>query len=1008
MNQSFLLLVLLLNLFFLCQLGSAFQSRSLAQAVPRTYSAGLPSSGYSGSFNRSDCDNRDRLPCLEWSALSMLISKLGIPPSSDSPKLCSDKESVSPTIINCTCNEPVCHVTEIIMENVGLSGVIDEDVGKLTYLQRLDLSNNKIHDYIPDEIGKLTKLTKLDLSSNQLSGRIPNSLGNLSKLEYLSLKLNLLSGGIPQSLGKLSSLVYLSFKGNKLSGEIPHELGNLSQLEDLRLDNNELSGALPSELGKLSNLKEFWVTSNNLTGKLPQEYDNLRNLLSFEVGGNYLSGPIDPFIANWTNLTSLNLMGNDFDGELPEEIFNMTSLEYLWVSDLKEPGISFPKSANLTNLYQLVLRNCSIKGTIKEYISNWSWLSTLDLSFNQLTGEIPDSFQNLSLNKMFLTENKLSGKIPGWINKLVYEGDLSYNDFTFPEPGKEHMYPSYNNSKNVSLPTPQRINVTFINQIMDKRCRHKKSKFHSFFINAGGDETSTETGHYDADTNTSLFYVSPNNWAYSCSGYFQSSLGDTSDYIKNMTCGAPSISLYEKARLCPQALTYYGFCLKNGEYIVRLHFAEIVYAKDEDYSSLGKRVFDIYIQGNRTRKDFNIKQKAGGPNKIWTENFTAHVEDHQLEIRLFWAGKGSTYNPPFLNGPLISAITVIPVPVGGWSPAKIAGIAAASLVIPLLLLAFMWKMGWLGHKEFQEKLQLRGKTYTVKQVIDSTRKFNHKMEIGRGRFGILYKAALPDQTVAVKRLFLQSNQAIDQIGREVYTLKTVKHQNLLEFLDVYSKKDLHMLIYEYMEHGSLAHALFDLSSDLELNWDTRFNICLGIAKGLKYLHEDSRLKIVHRNVKPSNILLDGELKAKISDFGLAKLYEEETPNVVIGAGDTLSYMAPEYATANVVTEKADVYSFGIVLLEIVSGKKNADHRPNQESVYLIDDACVLHSKGRLVNLIDEKLHTFDRNQALDILNLAILCIDRSPTLRPTMSEVVSVLEGNKKIEELSKAATPST
>ncbi|KAL5838816.1 hypothetical protein ACOSQ3_015985 [Xanthoceras sorbifolium] len=146
----------------------------------------------------------------------------------------------------------------------------------------------------------------------------------------------------------------------------------------------------------------------------------------------------------------------------------------------------------------------------------------------------------------------------------------------------------------------------------------------------------------------------------------------------------------------------------------------------------------------------------------------------------------------------------------------------------------------------------------------------------------------------------------------------------------------------------------------------------------------------------------------ISDFGLAKLSEEETPNVVIGVGDTLSYMAPEYATARVITEKADIYSFGIMLLQIVSGKNNADHRPNQKSVYLIDDACVLHSKGRLVNLIDEKLQTFNRNQALDILNLAILCIDRSLTLRPTMSEVVSVLEGNKKIEELFIAATPST
>ncbi|KAH7572639.1 hypothetical protein JRO89_XS04G0284500 [Xanthoceras sorbifolium] len=974
MDQIFLLHVLLLNLFFLCQLGSAMQSRSGASS---TNSAVLPYN--QNPYNRklpysssSHCDTDDGLPCPETDALRTVISSLGLSSApSISRSFCNESKSLNSITINCTCSGSVCHVTEIIMENMGLRGVIHEDVGKLTYLKTLDLSNNKIHDSIPYEIGNLTNLTILDLSNNQLSGRIPNSLGHLNNLQTLSLKLNLLSGEIPQSLGKLSSLVYLSFRGNKLSGEIPHELGNLSQLEELRLDDNELSGELPSELGKLSNLEEFWVTSNNLTGKLPKEYDNLRNLLSFEVGGNYLSGPIDPFIANWTNLTSLNLMGNDFDGGLPEEIFNMTSLEYLWVSDLKEPGLSFPKSANLTNLYQLILRNCSIKGRIPEYISNWSWLLTLDLSFNQLTGEIPDSFHNLILSKMFLTENKLSGKIPGWINKVVYKGDLSYNNFTFPEPGKEHMYPSYNNSKNVSRPTPQKINVepknrTFLYQIMDERCHHKKSKFHSFFINAGGDKTATETGHYDADTNTSLFYVSPNNWAYSCSGYFQSSSSDASDYIKNTTWGAPSIE--ETARLCPQALTYYGFCLKNGKYKVKLHFAEIVYAKDEDHSSLGKRVFDIYIQnsslqGNREKKDFNIKQKAGGPKKIWTENFTAHVEDHLLEIRLFWAGKGSTYNPPFLNGPLISAITVIPdFPFGGLSHAQIAGIAAASLFIPLLLLAFMWRMGWLSVSHLAtimvddrvpsstqgSKNKLGFVNSTIKapseeadpedyatwsrcndmvhswivnplnpEIADSViyystaheqdqqklKQFlmglNESYNAIRGQILLMNPlpsirqayayAELPDQTVAVKRLFLQSNQAIDQIGREVYTLKTVKHQNLLEFLDVYLKKDLHMLIYEYTEHGSLAHALF----------------------------------------------------VKISDFGLAKLSEEESPNVVIGVGDTF-------------------------------------------------------------------YKTFDRNQALDILNLAILCINPSPTLRPTMSEVVSVLEGNKKIEELFIAATPST
>ncbi|TXG69726.1 hypothetical protein EZV62_004661 [Acer yangbiense] len=954
MDQSFLLLVLLLNLFFLCQLGSAFQSRSSSKVVPGTFStngAGLPGNRHRGSiydrnmpyyFYGRDCDTDGRLPCPEMVALKTLITNLGLnpAPSNITRGFCDEHRYLGSITINCTCNGSVCHITEINMDNAGLTGVIDGDVAELAYLKTLDLSNNEIHGYIPYEIGKLTNLITLDLNGNQLSGTIPESLGNLSKLQGLNMKLNSLSGWIPPSLGNLSSLQYLSLRSNNLSGEIPHELGNLSQLELLRLDDNELYGKLPSELGKLSKLEEFWVTSNKLIGKLPKEYENLKNLESFEVGGNYLSGHIPPFIASWTNLTSLNLMGNDFDGEFPPEIFNMTSLQYLWVSDLKKPGSNFPEWANLSNVYQVILRDCSIMGEIPGYIGNWSGLRHLDLSFNNLTGGIPDSFQNLSLSKMFLTGNKLHGKIPGWLNDVVYyKGDLSYNDFTFPEKEKEQMYLSSNNSeKDMPLDT-RRINVEPKNRTniyMDERCPDKKSKFHSLYINAGGEETTIDKRHYDADHNTSLFYVSPNHWAYSCSGDFLSSSSNSSDYIKNMTCGVASVDapLYEKARLCPQTLTYYGFCLQNGKYKVTLHFAETVYAKDEDHSSSGKRVFDIYIQGNRVRKDYNIKERAGGPNKICNEYLNATVSDHTLEIRLFWAGKGSMYNPPSLNGPLISAISVTPdFKVGGLPFAIIVVIIVAAIFIPLLLLAFMWAMGWVGHKEWREtRVQLRGKSYTVKQVVDATHNFSSEMEIGRGQFGRVYKAVLPDQTVAVKKLSPQSKQVIDQIGREVYTLKTVKHHNLVEFLDSYSKRGLHLLIYEYMENNSLAFALF---------------------------------------------------------------------------GDTLVYMAPEYATVKVVTEKADVYSYGIVLLEIVSGKRDADFKSDQETVYLIDKACLLHSKGKLVSLIDEKLLTYSRDQALTILDIAILCIDRSPSRRPTMSGVVSVLKGNKNIKEISKVDTPS-
>ncbi|KAK0595605.1 hypothetical protein LWI29_008299 [Acer saccharum] len=930
MDKSFLLLVLLLNLFFLCQLGSAFQSRSSSQVVPGTFStngAGLPGNRHRGSiydrnmpyyFYGRDCDTDGGLPCPEVVALKTLITNLGLnpAPSNITRGFCDEHRYLGSITINCTCNGSVCHITEINMDNAGLTGVIDGDVAELAYLKTLNMKLNSLSGWIPPSLGNLSSLQYLRLDDNELYGKLPSELGKLSKLEEFWVTSNRLIGKLPkeyENLKNLESLHCSDLSFNSLTGGIPYSFQNLSSFK-MRVE-----GLAANKTAHFSVILEvfemaptfFMVDIQKAAGDVAEYlkfYKNFcGNLEDIVWKPPNESSRTRVTVTKSKNKTG-NLMGNDFDGGFPPEIFNMTSLEYLWVSDLKKPGLNFPESANLSNVYQVILRDCSIMGEIPGYIGNWS--------------------------------------------------------------GLRHLTNIY----------------------MDERCPDKK--FHSLYINAGGEETTIDKRHYDADHNTSLFYVSPNHWAYSCSGDFLSSSSNYSDYIKNMTCGVASVDapLYEKARLCPQALTYYGFCLQNGKYKVTLHFAETVYAKDEDHSSSGKRVFDIYIQGNQVRKDYNIKERAGGPNKICNEYFNATVSDHTLEIRLFWAGKGSMYNPPSLNGPLISAISVTPdFKVGGLPFAIIVVITVAAIFIPLLLLAFMWTMGWVGHKEWQEtRVQLRDKSYTVKQVVDATHNFSSDMEIGRGQFGRVYKAVLPDQTVAVKKLSPQSKQVIDQIGREVYTLKTVKHHNLVEFLDSYSKRGLHLLIYEYMENSSLAFALFDSKSNLLLDWNTRFNICLAIAEALKYLHEDSRLKIVHRNIKPSNILLDKELNAKVSDFGLAKIYEDENLNVAIGAGDTLVYMAPEYATVKVITEKADVYSYGIVLLEIVSGKRDADFKSDQETVYLIDKACLLHSKGKLVNLIDEKLHTYNRDQALTILDIAILCIDRSPSRRPTMSGVCDI------------------
>ncbi|KAF2320641.1 hypothetical protein GH714_029433 [Hevea brasiliensis] len=415
----------------------------------------------------------------------------------------------------------------------------------------------------------------------------------------------------------------------------------------------------------------------------------------------------------------------------------------------------------------------------------------------------------------------------------------------------------------------------------------------------------------------------------------------------------------------------------------------------------------LVVLGERRLKDFNIKEKANGPNKPYAAVMPTFIDDNLLEIHLFWAGKGSLHNTPGLNGPLISAISIIPnFTVDGerFSPPQIAGISLITLDVvlaPLLVLAFMWKMGWLGSKELQEiHIDIQDKSFTLKQIIDGTRNFSPKMEIGRGRYGIVYKAELPDGIkLAVKKISPDINKQVkDELKSEIFSLKSLRHENLVQLFDGYcNRKGLYVLIYEYMQNGSLHQVLFDPNFRTILDWKVRYDICLGIAKGLRYLHEEKRFDIVHGNIKATNIMLDQSYTAKLSDLGIARLCGEEDL--------FLSIVKARAARGEVITVKADVYSFGVVLLEIVSGKISADHTQNREVDFLLDKAWVLHKKNRILNLVDNKLSNYDRKQAFIVLNLAIMCVNQSATLRPTMSEVVGVLSNEITIDQISKANT---
>ncbi|XP_023756315.1 cysteine-rich receptor-like protein kinase 10 isoform X1 [Lactuca sativa] len=281
----------------------------------------------------------------------------------------------------------------------------------------------------------------------------------------------------------------------------------------------------------------------------------------------------------------------------------------------------------------------------------------------------------------------------------------------------------------------------------------------------------------------------------------------------------------------------------------------------------------------------------------------------------------------------------------------------------------------------------------------ATSNFSVSNKLGEGGFGPVYWGELSDgKKIAVKRLSENSSQGMQEFKTEVKLIIKLQHKNLVRLLGCCMKGKERLLVYEYMSNSSLDKYLFDPKKGKELDWAKRVNIVSGIAKGLRYLHEDSRLKIIHRDLKASNVLLDDEMNPKISDFGTARIFglnqvEANTDRVV----GTYGYMAPEYAMEGMFSIKSDVYSFGVLLLEIISGKRNSRLFHEERHQNLLSYAWMLWDGGKAEQLIDENLKDdCPVDEALKWLRIALLCIEEDPNDRPTMSSVVSMLEGEWK------------
>ncbi|KAL8506066.1 hypothetical protein ACS0TY_017068 [Phlomoides rotata] len=292
--------------------------------------------------------------------------------------------------------------------------------------------------------------------------------------------------------------------------------------------------------------------------------------------------------------------------------------------------------------------------------------------------------------------------------------------------------------------------------------------------------------------------------------------------------------------------------------------------------------------------------------------------------------------------------------------------------------------------------------FPLSTITKATDNFSNNNKLGEGGFGPVYKGVLEvGQEIAVKCLARTSHQGVEEFKNEVICIAKLQHRNLVKLLGWCTHGEELMLVYEYVPNKSLDLILFDHVKSTLLDWPTRFNIITSIARGLMYLHQDSRLRVIHRDLKASNILLDSDMNPKISDFGLARtLGGDEIGDKTRRVVGTYGYMSPEYATHGLFSVKSDVFSFGVIVLEVVTGKRNRVFSHNDHHLDLLGHAWILYREGRSSELVDSCFrNSCNLSEVERIIHIGLLCVQERPEDRPSMPSVVQMLGNDNVLPE---------
>ncbi|KAF8107970.1 hypothetical protein N665_0116s0167 [Sinapis alba] len=756
------------------------------------------------------------------------------------------------------------------------------------------------------------------------------------------------------------------------------------------------------------------IGNKGISGTLTSDLNTLSSLTVFEVMGNKLTGDI-PSLAGLTALETINAHDNSFTSISVDVFTGLTSLQHVFLDHNPFSPWEIPLSLkNATSLVDFSASNCGLSGNIPEFFGGQTFpsLQKLHLSSNSLSGELPLSFANSSVQTLLLNgqEQKLNGSISVLQNMTsLTEVSLQGNAFSGPLPDmsglvsltkfnvRENQLTGIVPSSFTELQSLAVVNLT--NNLFQGSTPTFKAKNIATDIYPGLNRFCLDSPGVPCDPRVNTLLSIVEAFGYPVR-FAQSWKGNDPCSSKNMwvgiTCTGTDITVINFKGMGLNGVISPRFADLTSLRVINLSENNLTGVIPQELTKLS-RLATLDVSNNQ----LNGKVPVFGPNVLITTGNPDIGKD----------GPGSGSSSGSNAGKVVGSVFGV-----------VLGLLLVGLIIFLVVKkrkqnrkmypqqhsseedAFKITIDNLcagGSESGSNALQMESENPAISiQILrDATDDFNEKNILGRGGFGIVYKGELQNgKTIAVKRMesSVISGKGLDEFKSEIAVLTKVRHRNLVKLDGYCLEGNERLLVYEYMPQGTLSSHIFHWQEEglKPLEWSRRLIIASDVAKGVEYLHSLAHQSFIHRDLKPTNILLGDDMRAKVADFGLVRLAPEGPQSVETKIAGTFGYLAPEYAVTGRVTTKVDVYSFGVILMELLTGRKALDVKRSEEEVHLATwFRRMLINRDSFPKAIDETIETNEETlrSINKVAELASHCSARESYQRPDMSHVVNVL-----------------